>query len=616
MRKNSFLNRTLPVLLTIASIVFMLVRSFQYADILPARLDESLYLYKGLLFAKGTYSPFEPYGLRTNKNPLSFLIPGWFQSLFGAGLRSGRIFSILLGLLTVIAIGLLVKKFTKNNWITTFAVSAIALNPFYAWIFAQFVSQSLVAALLAWMLVFTLGKDKPLWQIIVGTLLSVIIVQVRQNMLPIIPFVILYTYWEEGKKAGRISLISGVATFAVMTAIYWPGIVRNYFEVIPGTISSLVRNFVFLPNLEQPATTYSVQTIERVLAFTQGLRTHYVEILGIVLTNIFIFSRPKAKIKNFKAIIFLLITFSVLFLAHMWAAIFNDYCVFCFSNYLTFFGIIGTILFSLILFEGMDAPFPSFWNILGIISILLICSAAGFSIHQDSGHFLMELTVPRIKNLRIVPGSVELWTLLANKYGLNYDQLEMIIPSAFGFIIGLLIVVVAALTRKINRNPVSFLSISFLFVALLGSPLTFQMTEEQYSGTLKSCSSNIINTYESIGEYLDSQIEPNSKVWLWSLSGQIILSYIDDIQIYPPQLNHMFNYYIGGNSDELYRYGYWNEELALTWLEDADYAIVENSTFTGDVVKWINAEQFDELPHTVPINECNPADYFRIFRRK
>ena len=604
------------MILTIASIVFMLVRSIQYADILPARLDESLYLYKGYLFAKGVYSPFEPYGLRTNKNPLSFLIPGWFQLLFGAGLHSGRIFSILLGLLTIIAIGFLVKKFTRNNWITTFAVSTIALNPFYAWIFAQFVSQSLVAALLAWMLVFTLGKDKPLWQILVGTLLSVLIVQIRQNMLPIIPFVILYTYWEEGKKAGRISLISGLAAFAVMTAIYWPGIVRNYFEVIPGTVSSLVRNFIFLPNLEQPITTYSVQTIERVLAFTQGVRTHYVEILGIVLAIVFIFSRPKAKIKNFKAIVFLIITFSVLFLAHMWAAIFNDYCVFCFSNYLAFFGIIGIILFSLILFDGMDAPFSSFWNILGVISILLICIAAGFSIHQDSGHSLMELTVPRIKDLKIAPGSVELWTLLANKYGLNYDQLEMIIPSAFGFITGLLIVAIAALARKINRNSVSFLSISFLFVALLGSPLTFQMNEIQYGGTLKNCSSNIVNRYESIGEYIDSQIEPNSKVWLWSLSGQIILSYIDDIQIYPPQLNHMFNYYIGGNSDELYRYGYWNEELALAWLEDADYAIVENSTFYGDVVKWISAEQFDELPHTVPINDCNPADYFRIFRRK
>jgi hypothetical protein len=55
-------------------------------------------------------------------------------------------------------------------------------------------------------------------------------------------------------------------------------------------------------------------------------------------------------------------------------------------------------------------------------------------IHQEIGHVLMELNVPRVKDMRLASGTVELWTLLANKFGLGYDQLEIIIPTAFGFL--------------------------------------------------------------------------------------------------------------------------------------------------------------------------------------
>ena len=46
MKIKSFQNTYVPRLLAILSGLFLLVRSFQYANILPARLDESLFLYK------------------------------------------------------------------------------------------------------------------------------------------------------------------------------------------------------------------------------------------------------------------------------------------------------------------------------------------------------------------------------------------------------------------------------------------------------------------------------------------------------------------------------------------------------------------------------------------
>ena len=614
MRNKIFLKKYLPRLLTFGSLLFLLVRSFQYANMLPSRLDESLFLYKGYLFANGTYKPFEPYGLWTNKNPLSFLVPGWFQLVFGAGLRSGRTLSILLGILTILAIWIIVKRET-TDWLAFLACAAIAFNPFYAWTFSQFISQSLAAFFLAWTLVFILGKERPLWQLIAGMILAVLVVQVRQNMLPILPLLVVYIYWEHGKKAGTISLLSGLAAFFMLTALYWPDILRNYLAVIPAFIQPIVKNLIYQPDANR-ATVFLMRPTERIVAFTQGISDHFAEVVGASLAGLLVFMKIKDKNKNRKALIFLLVTFIFLFAIHLWASIFKNYCVFCFTNYLSFFGIIGIILLAFALHQTTQQPGAPFWNVLTIIIILIFCSAAGFSIHQETGHVLMELNVPRIKDLGFAPGTVELWTLLANKFKLSYDQLEIIIPTAFGFLAGILILLIALVWRKISQRKTSFIYAGFLTTAILGSLLTFICTEDRYSTPYRDCSEDIISTYESIGEYLNTVIKPGSKVWWFSTTGQVVLSYVDDIQIYPPQLNYTFNYLVGGTSTEIYKYGYWNEDLALQWLNEADYAIIENSTFRGDVVKWIDAKKFEELTPTISINQCSPNDYFRIFRRE
>src|SRR5512143_3889983 len=66
-----------------------------FAHTSASNLDEGSYLYKGYLFASGQYHPFELYGPQTNKAPLAFLIPGYAESIFGPGLRTGRYVAIL-----------------------------------------------------------------------------------------------------------------------------------------------------------------------------------------------------------------------------------------------------------------------------------------------------------------------------------------------------------------------------------------------------------------------------------------------------------------------------------------------------------------------------------------
>jgi len=81
----------LPVFLTIAGFVAYLLRALEIARTKTSFLDEGLYLYKGYLFVNGFQTPFADYGLWTNHAILSFLIPGYVQKWFGAGLKRGAI---------------------------------------------------------------------------------------------------------------------------------------------------------------------------------------------------------------------------------------------------------------------------------------------------------------------------------------------------------------------------------------------------------------------------------------------------------------------------------------------------------------------------------------------
>ena len=91
------------VLAIVGGVVYS-IQSLFYARILPTILDEGAYLIKGYLFATGRYIPYGDYGPWMNHMPLSFLIPGYVQAWFGPGIRTGRYFSIVLGVLMLIGL--------------------------------------------------------------------------------------------------------------------------------------------------------------------------------------------------------------------------------------------------------------------------------------------------------------------------------------------------------------------------------------------------------------------------------------------------------------------------------------------------------------------------------
>ncbi|OQY29679.1 MAG: hypothetical protein B6I38_07955, partial [Anaerolineaceae bacterium 4572_5.1] len=153
--------------------IIYIVQIWIYAHTQDTVLDEGLYLLKGYLFATGKYAPYQPYGPQTNKMPLAFLIPGYVQKLFGPGLRTGRYFAITLSILFLLGVWIVARRLggdshggRASRWSGTAAVFIVALNPANLKLYSLMISEGLVATMIIWILVLTLGKKRPLWQLI------------------------------------------------------------------------------------------------------------------------------------------------------------------------------------------------------------------------------------------------------------------------------------------------------------------------------------------------------------------------------------------------------------------------------------------------------------------
>ena len=192
----------------LGAIVYV-IQSWIYAHTQASILDEGAYLLKGLMYARGQYYPYQDYGFWTNHMPLSFLIPGYAQVLFGPGIRTGRYLALSLGALMVLGAWILARRL-GGRWWALGAVWLLALNIHLIKIYSVFATQGLIACMLVWVLVLTLGPDRPPWQLYLGTILAGLTFLTRINMAPVLPLVIIYIFWQYGKKIGLWSFFIGV----------------------------------------------------------------------------------------------------------------------------------------------------------------------------------------------------------------------------------------------------------------------------------------------------------------------------------------------------------------------------------------------------------------------
>ncbi|MEW6092455.1 MAG: glycosyltransferase family 39 protein [Chloroflexota bacterium] len=619
---NSPLMKWGPLVLSVVGILLYVGRAVYYAFTQRSIIDEGLYLYKGYLFVQGIYTPFQDYGFWTQKAPLSYLVYGWIQQLFAPGLRTGRFFSILIGLLTILGL-ILVAQRIGGRWWGVVSVWVVALNPVTIRYFSVAMSQSLVACCLIWMLFFTLGEDRPLWQVASGGLLAGIMVMTRQNMVPVLVILILYLFWQRGWKMGMTAAAASLFPLIIIHTIYWPEILKMWTPWLPAGLTPFLDTWR-LP-LSQLTQVNDLGLSAKIQSVLEGFRFHFVALTGGLLALLLWPGRTYWKNRNqSRKSFFLMALFLVLLGFHLWAGlgytVANNNNAFTFNPYLAFFDFLGFLVFVSIS-PSLGRRIPLLKQILVAIFLLVVSAGIGFGGFGVLGDDLATLQVPRVKDFfttwKFLPGKAMLWQLLYNKFGIKYETSRLLIPTVILAFSGLFLILLSLeLWMYLRRKSVTHPFAAILVTVFLSAGIVYASTPVLGGGFQEwNCTGNVIESYEQAGQYLASVIPSQSQVY-WNGSNAVaVLLYVPEIRIFPPQFDGAWNFSDAGDADDLARFGFWNSESANRWREEADVFLLQERDYL-DWKPYVNTEEFNEPPRSTWALDCAPNTYFRVFIRE
>lgn len=600
----------------LAGVVY-LIQAWIYAHTQASILDEGAYLYKGYLFATGQYVPFQEYGPWGNHMPLSFLIPGYIQSWFGPGLRSGRYFSIALGLLLLLGLWIVANRL-GGKWWAAGAVWALALNPYFSSVYSLAVSQVLVACMLIWIMVLVLDDRVALWRIVLGSALAAILIITRINTVLVLPMLILFIFWQHGVKAGITASLSGGLTLIVGHAPFWPGIMRMWATWLPPPLKPLLN---IQPGLSLGRGTWNPQiSLEsRWLSFWTGIRLNFIPMVGLIGFGLLGFQRKAWKSAFYhRAAVFLTVLIALMVAVHAWASLWKNYCVFCFPGYLTFFSPLVFLLI-IITFKGWEGRGATWFSALICILVILVSAGIGYANSQEIGPLLSELPVPRIKDGRLVGGSAPIWGVLEGTLGLHIKTTQALLPVLAGLLVGVILLLITwgiyhrrkASAKSVMNFGLLALSI-FLAVGLVLSPT--KILGRDYE--MKDCRGDVIAAEEAAGRHLAAVIPPGSQVYWHTPPSVVPLLYALDVNIYLPQINGNYALRQGGEEDDVLKLGLWNVDLSKKWKSEADYIIIEGWRYDSDWNDFFESGEYVELPPSPTIDPCYENSTIRIFHRE
>jgi len=615
--KLSSTRTVIAVALAVAGAAVYLAFSVQFALTQRSTIDEGLFLYKGYLFVTGTYHPFQDYGVRTLYGPLSYLVPGAIQLWFGPGLRSGRIFAIIIGLLALLGLWASARRLGETWWAAA-AVWAAALNTAGIRFYSFGLSQGLVTCLLMWTLFFALGKNRSTWQTSLSSILAGLILLTRQNMAPVLPVLLVYIFWQYGRKQGLISSLAGVITVVVGHIVFWPGILSMWAPWLPASLTPFL-NAWRLPAGVKPAMEFQPNWSARLYSLMEGFRYHFVALVGPLLGLVLWPDRKAWKSgQQFRTGIFLVVLFFTLFVLHAWAGLGftqgNNSNAFTYNPYLAFFSYLGLLL-TIAVFSNFQRNYSTVKQI--IVSLLVITISTGVGYEAD-------LYIPRIKSFfttgKILPGYVPLWEFFGNKLSIPLEISRWLIPLLTGLLGGMLVLLIGftvwfLLKRGKSLPPYSFGTISAVVFILLG----IMLSPSSLLGAgfnQWACSENVIDTYEQAGRHLAEQIPAGSTVYWRGGNAVAVLLYTPDIVIHPAQLDWEWNHSIGGSPDLLERLGFWNDEVAARWLANSDIVIIQAVYDKAAGLVIPDFSSYTQIGITSQGMNCSPDSTLQVYRKR
>src|SRR6266487_911071 len=603
----------LPALLTVAGFIVYILQAVYMARTKTSFLDEGLYVYKGWLFATGKNVPFQKYGLWTNHAVLSFLIPGYNQKWFGPGLDVARYFMIVLAVLTLLGLWVFAKRW-GGQWWAVGAIWLIALNPAEIKVYTLALSEGLIAVMLAWMLVLTVGVKRPLWQIMLGSGLAGLMILTRENMLFVLPLLVLYLLWQYGWKTGFLALASGLMVVAIGTLWYWPDVLYLWAVRLPSPAAQ------FLSEWKPPSTIYGERAIKIEVAnlyrtflyFWLTFRLHFVALISaVVVWLLWPLQRRHRLSERMRAAIFLSVLLLVLLAAHMQASFFGDFCVSCILLYVGYFDFIGFLLL-VVAHRFLSRNLSAFRRMIVLAIGAIIIVSIGSTTHEDLSSTFAKAMIERLDK-------VYLWNALRNVTGLPHLLLFRV---TFVLLVSILVVLLFGVgllwarrfytDRRVWRRKVGIIGLNALLI--LGLILSPTKVLGKGNDFFDCDGSNVLASYARAGEYLRSVIPPGSQVY-WDGRIDAIFLYLPDVKIYPPQLNHLHSYFVGGDADMLLRTGLWNDVLAKQWLTETDYVMIESGLKQDWEMKILESDKYIKLKASPKTEKCRWQSAILVYKR-
>lgn len=622
----------LPEALVFFGVVVYFLRSLIYAFTLLSVEDEGGYLLKGYWYATGQYIPFQDYGPLTNHMPLAFLIPGYIQLWFGPGLRTGRLFAVFLGVVFILGLWLLSRRLA-GRWWAAVAVWAVAVNPALIKMYSVAVSQVLVVTMLIWILYFALGKDRSLVQISLGAGLAGILVLTRLNMTPVLIALLIYLWWQHGGRTALLPAAIGLGISLLGYAYYWPGVLRLWATYTPQGLTSFLDPWRIPPEA-LPSWTSGASLLGRLLSFLEALRFNFISLVSAVAAWLL-----WPRLDNWRdaserrMALFLSALLVLLLIMHAVASLGTDYCVFCFPLYSAFFSVLGLLLFMLVWPRRASAQSRGRKIAAGVLLIAIpaALSFGSYSLFADVlpsralVRSLLLVELPRFADFSLQSGSIPLWGLLENRFGLSYADGFRLLRNGLGYglmfltglLFGLALFWIARrapkfLVNKLNVNLSGFVSTAMLLLLLTGFALS---SSPFLGGGYRSfdCGENVIEAYERLGAELRRQIPHGANIFWRGGRSPTPLLYLTDLLIHPSQLNGDYTYRLAGEPDELQRFGMWGPSVLDDWLQQADLILVEKDLYRTWLQDALENGPYELLATTETLVECSPRSQVLIF---
>ena len=226
-----------PVAITTVLSICVAVQAVWFFTTMRTWLDEGNYLYKSsALIGHG----MELYSLELPcwYTPFYLVALGVWQEALGYGLFSGRTFSVLCFVGSLLLTVFLVRRLYSGRWAVPVLLGFVAVTPSIAVAHScvtQIAFVSLLVALLFWVM-FGMASDRARW--LVSGLLMGLISMTRPNMLLMLPMVPVLFFWLRGWKGWRPCLemaLVWVVVIGAFTAVFGSGALWNLIRMFPGS---------------------------------------------------------------------------------------------------------------------------------------------------------------------------------------------------------------------------------------------------------------------------------------------------------------------------------------------------------------------------------------------